>query len=163
MRLFLQVIIYLFAFTAAVKLLVLHDPLRGIFFYPKEIQEYAFEKGLTSREEAKRRRRIFFIFFVLGLALLPIIFVGVWSGITDFKTAFVHTLVLLEVMNWFDGIIIDQVWVRFDKFWEIKGAENMRRTKTLAFMLTERLIMTAVYIPVGALLAFVSTKIAAVL
>lgn len=159
MLLFLQIIIYLAFFTACVKLLVLNDPVRGIFFYPKEIQKRVFEMGLTKKEEAGRRKAIFFTVLLTGCGVLPIIFIGVWSGISDFKTAFIHALILLETMNWFDGIIIDEIWVRFDKFWVIKGTEDISPVKKLSFVLAERFIMSAVYVPAAALLAKIAVML----
>lgn len=145
-----QIVLYLIFFTASIKLLVLNDPVRGIFFYPKQVQRRVFEMGLTTVEEAKKRKGIFFIILCLGIVILPIIFIGGWSGISDFKTAFIQAVVLLEVMNWYDGILVDEVWVRFSKFWVIKGAEDIPHIKKLSFVLVERGIMTLVYIPVAA-------------
>ena len=127
--------------------------MRGIFFYPKEIQQRVFELGLTTKEEAKRRKVIFFTILVIGIAVLPVIFIGVWSNISDFKTAFIQAVIFLEAMNLYDGIVVDEIWVRFSKFWIIKGAEDISHVKKLPFVLAERLIMSAVYIPVAAGLA----------
>lgn len=129
--------------------MVLNDPVRGIFFYPKEVQRRIFELGLTTKEEAKRRKVIFFTILVIGIAVLPVIFIGVWSNISDFKTAFIQAVIFLEAMNLYDGIVVDEIWVRFSKFWIIKGAEDISHVKKLPFVLAERLIMSAVYIPVG--------------
>ncbi|MCM1398118.1 MAG: hypothetical protein NC225_01410 [Clostridium sp.] len=149
----LQLFIYLVCFTVCIKLLVLNDPVRGIFFYPKQIQRRAFEMGLATEEEAKRRKRIFFTALVLEIVILPVLFIGCWSDISDFRTAFIRAVILLEAMNWYDGIVVDEIWVRFDRFWIIKGMEDMSHVKNLKFVLTERLIMTVVYIPVAALIA----------
>ncbi|MCM1223442.1 MAG: hypothetical protein NC548_54235 [Lachnospiraceae bacterium] len=149
----LQIFIYLIFFTACIKLLVLDNPVRGIFFYPKQIQQRAFEMGLTTEREAKRRKRVFFTALVLGIAILPVVFIGCWSGISDFKTAFFHAVVFLEVMNWYDGIVVDKIWVRFDRFWVIKGIEDVSHVKGWKFVLTERIVMTVVYIPVAAIIA----------
>ena len=80
---------------------------------------------LTTKEEAKRRKVIFFTILIIGIAVLPVIFIGLWSNISDFKTAFIHAIIFLEVMNWYDGIVVDEIWVRFSKFWVIKGTENI--------------------------------------
>ena len=156
---FLQILIYLIFFTVTIKALVLNDPVIGIFFYPKEIQRCVFEMKLTTKEEAKRRKVIFFTILIIGIAVLPVIFIGLWSDISDFKTAFIHAIIFLEVMNWYDGIVVDEIWVRFSKFWVIKGTENISHVKNLSFVLTERLIMSAVYIPTAALLAKLAVMI----
>ena len=127
--------------------------MRGIFFYPKKIRQRVFELGLTTKEEAKRRKVIFFTILVIGIAVLPVIFIGVWSNISDFKTAFIQAVIFLEAMNLYNGIVVDEIWVRFSKFWIIKGAEDISHVKKLPFVLAERLIMSAVYIPVAAGLA----------
>ena len=133
-----QILIYLIFFTASIKLLVLNDPVRGIFFYPKEVRRRIFELGLTTKEEAKRRKVIFFTILVIGIAVLPVIFIGVWSNISDFKTAFIQAVIFLEAMNLYDGIVVDEIWVRFSKFWIIKGTEDIPHVKKLSFVLAER-------------------------
>lgn len=155
----LQLFIYLVFFTAGIKLLVLNDPVRGIFFYPKQMQQRAFETGLATEKDAKRRKILFFTALILGVVILPVVFIGCWSGISDFKTAFIHAIVLLEVMNWYDGIVVDEIWVRFDRFWVIKGMEDMPHVKGLKFVLTERITMTVIYIPVAAVIAKLAVMI----
>lgn len=159
MLLFVQVIIYLICFTASIKLLVLNDPVRGIFFYPKEIQRRVFEMGLTTKEKSKRRKAVFFVLLIIEIAVLPVIFIGLWSDISDYKTAFIHALILLLAMNWFDGIVVDELWVRFSKFWVIKGMEDIPHFKKLSFVMVERLIMSAVYVPIAAGLAKLAVMI----
>lgn len=45
--------------------------------------------------------------FILLTALLFII--GLWNGVSDFKITYWQALLFLEVMNWFDGIVIDRL------------------------------------------------------
>ena len=47
------------------------------------------------------------------LVLVPII--AFWNGVTDFKTAYIQAYILLVVMNWFDGIVFDRLWVGHSK------------------------------------------------
>lgn len=114
---------------------------------------------LTTKEKSKRRKAVFFSVLIIEIAVLPVIFIGLWSDISDYNTAFIHALILLEAMNWFDGIVVDEIWVRFSKFWVIKGMEDIPHFKKLSFAITERLIMSAVYVPIAAGLAKLAVMI----
>ena len=35
----------------------------------------------------------------------------------DFKTAYLQACLFLVVMNWFDGIVIDRLWVEHSRIW----------------------------------------------
>jgi hypothetical protein len=56
-------------------------------------------------------------------------------------------------MNWYDGIVIDRLWVGHSKFWVIKEAEDLPYTKSIKFVVIERGIMTLVYLPTAAIVA----------
>jgi hypothetical protein len=79
--------------------------------------------------------------------------------VTDFHTAYIQALVLLEIMNWYDGIVIDLFWVGHSKFWVIKGAEDLLYTKSAKFVLIERGVMTLVYLPVAAVIAKIAVLV----
>ena len=57
----LPLILYCALFTLMVKLAVGSDAQNGLYFYPKPVQEQAFEIGLTDRETAERKRKRFMI------------------------------------------------------------------------------------------------------
>ncbi len=63
------------------------------------------------------------------LAALVLI-TGVWNRISDFKTAYLQALLFLEVMNVYDGIVIDKIWVGYSKFWLLPGCEDIPYVQT---------------------------------
>ena len=88
-----------------------NNSLNGLYFYPKTVQEKVYELGLTDRKTVQRKRKIFTMaFFMVMLAVLLLI-IGLWNGVRDFPAAYLQALLFLEVMNWYDGIVIDRLWV----------------------------------------------------
>jgi hypothetical protein len=149
----IQALIYLLLFTVTIVVVVSKGPVGGLFFYPKPVQQRALELGLTDAATVRKRKTWFFTALVVVIAALPVLFIGVWSRVTDFCTAYVQTLILLEIMNWYDGIVIDRLWVGHSRFWVIPGCEDLPYTKSVKFVLMERGIMTLVYLPVAAIIA----------
>ena len=121
----LQLILYCLIFTGLVAFAVRGGAINGIYFYPKPVQERAFELELIDRETVKRKRKQFMILFYAVLLLALLLIIGLWNGVSDFKMAYVQALLFLEVMNWYDGIVIDKVWVGHSKFWIIPGTEDL--------------------------------------
>ena len=66
--------------------------------------------------------------------------------VTDFKTAYLQSYLFLVVMNWFDGIMLDRVWVGHSKIWEIKGMEGIPYIKPWKTVLTKRGLATILYL-----------------
>ncbi len=64
------------------------------------------------------------IFYIVMLTSL-ILIIAVWNRVSDFKTAYLQALLFLEVMNIYDGIVIDKLWVGHSKFWILKGTEDI--------------------------------------
>ena len=54
--------------------------------------------------------------------------------------------VFLIVTNWFDGIVVDRLWVGRGKLWVIKGMEGVPYVKTWKLVLTKRAIATVLYL-----------------
>ena len=102
----------------------------GLYFYPKPVQERAIEIGLATQETIKKKRKIFMTeFYIVMLAVLVLI-IGLWNHVSDFKTAYLQALLFLEVMNVYDGIVIDKIWVGYSKFWLIPGCEDIPYVQT---------------------------------
>lgn len=49
-------------------------------------------------------------------------------------------------MNWYDGIVIDKVWVGHSKFWDIPELDGMPYVQTWKQMLKKRGILTLIWI-----------------
>ena len=148
----LQLVLFCALFTAMVKLAVGGSALNGLYFYPKPVQEKAFVLGLTDPETVSRKRKRFMIpFFLVMLAALVGI-IGPWNGVRSFRPAYLQALLFLEVMNWYDGIVIDRLWVGHSRFWVIPGCEEIPYVQTWPQVLRKRGILTVIWI-VGAAIA----------
>ena len=87
----------------------------------------------------------FYLVMLISLVLILVL----WNRVEDLKTAYLQALLFLEVMNWFDGLVIDMLWVGHSKFWAIPKMEDMRYTQTWGQMLKKRLPLTVIWL-VGA-------------
>ena len=120
----IQIMIFLLAFIVIVKLSALRSPVDGIFYYPKPVQERAVQLSLTDKKTIRIRAIVFMSLFALALLILPLVFTGVWSRITDFKTAYARILTLLTASSWFDTIVIDYLWVGNPDFGKSVGLKT---------------------------------------
>ena len=119
--LIVQLCLYCLIFTAMVKLAFLGGAVGGLYFYPKDVQERAIAIGLSDRETIDRKRKRFMTAFYLVMLVVLLGIIGAWNHVSDFKTAYLQALLFLEVMNWYDGIVIDKLWVGHSKFWVLRG------------------------------------------
>lgn len=49
-------------------------------------------------------------------------------------------------MNWFDGIVIDRLWVGRSRIWRVEGMEGVPYVKPWREVLVRRGIGTAIYL-----------------
>ena len=149
----LQLALFCALFTLMVKLAVGGSALNGLYFYPKPVQEKVYALGLTDRETVARKRKHFMIpFFLVMLSALALI-IGLWNGVRRFWPAYWQALLFLEVMNWYDGIVIDRLWVGHSRFWIIPGTEEIPFVQTWPQVLKKRAILTLIWIVGAALVA----------
>lgn len=158
-----QLIIYLLVFTLMVKIAVRDNALNGIYFYPKEVQKRALEIGLIDEPTINKKRKHFMIAFYIVMTVLLLCIIGLWNQAADFKTAYLQALLFLEVMNWYDGFIIDEVWVRFSRFWDIPGLEDMDYVQPWAQMFKKRLLLTIIWFVGAAIIAGIVVGVRAVI
>lgn len=133
-------------FTALVAIGTGGRAINSIYFYPKSVQERAVELGLTTQETIKRKRKRFMIPFFLIMFATLILIIGLWNRASDFRQAYLQSLLFLEVMNWYDSIVIDKVWVGYSRFWGIPELEGIPYVQTWKQMLKKRGLLTLIWI-----------------
>lgn len=134
MILILQLFLYCLLFFLMVKFAVGNNGINCLYFYPKSYQEKAIERGLADEQKIKRKRKAFMIPFLIILLLALVGIISVWNQVKDFKTAYWQAALFLIVMNWFDGIVLDGIWVRHSRIWvipEMKGVPYMKSWKDI--------------------------------
>ncbi|MBQ9592593.1 MAG: hypothetical protein IJR36_01815 [Lachnospiraceae bacterium] len=149
----LELALFCALFTWMVKLAVGDNALNGLYFYPKPVQERAYELGLADPETVAGKRKRFMIPFFLVMASALVLIVGLWNGIGEFRPAYLQALLFLEVMNWYDGIVIDRLWVGHSRFWVIPGTEDIPFVRSWPEVLKKRGILTLIWIAGAAPLA----------
>ena len=149
----LQLILFCALFTLMVKLAVGGSALNGLYFYPMPVQEKVYALGLTVRETVARKRKRFMIPFFLVMLSALVLIIGLWNGVRRFWPAYWQALLFLEVMNWYDGIVIDRLWVGHSRFWIIPGTEEIPFVQTWPQVMKKRGILTLIWIVGAALVA----------
>ena len=82
-----------------------------------------------------------------------VLIIGVWNGVHSLLPAYLQALLFLEVMNWYDGIVIDRLWVGHSRFWIIPGTEEIPFVQTWPQVLRKRGILTLIWIAGAAIVA----------
>lgn len=149
----LQIILYLALYTGMVAFAVRNGAVNGLYFYPKPVQERAFAIGIADRRNTHRKAVQFMTIFLVILLAALLLFIGLWNRVDDFKTAYWQALLFLEISNWYDGIIIDRLWVGHSKFWIIAGTEDIPFVKPWKEILVKRTLASLIWLAVAAVIA----------
>ena len=149
----IQLVLYCLLFTLMVKYAVRGGAIDGLYFYPKTVQDKAIEIGLTTREAISHKRKVFMTEFYIVMLVALVLIIGLWNRVSDFKTAYLQALLFLEVMNWYDGIVIDKVWVGLSKFWVLPGCEDLPYVQTWTQVLKKRGFLTLIWVVGAAIVA----------
>ena len=91
-------------------------------------------------------------FFLVMLSAL-VLSIGLWNGVRRFWLVYWQALLFLEVMNWYDGIVIDRLWVGHSRFWIIPGTEEIPFVQTWPQVMKKRGILTLIWIVGAAVVA----------
>ena len=149
----LQLVLFCALFTLMVKIGVGNSALNGLYFYPKPVQKIVYELGLTDRETVAKKRKRFMIAFFAVMAAALVLIIRVWNGIHSFWAAYLQALLFLEVMNWYDGIVIDRLWVGHSRFWVIPGTEEIPFVQTWPQISKKRGILTLIWLAGAVIIA----------
>ena len=149
----LQNILYCLLFIVLVKCAVRNSGLNCLYFYPPEFIEEAQKRGLADKEATMKKGKQFMIPFCIVIFFILVPVISCWNHVTDFKTAFIQAYILLVVMNWFDGIVLDRLWVGHSKVWVIEGMEGVPYIKPWKSVLIKRTLAMILYLAVAVLIA----------
>lgn len=127
--------------------------LNCLYFYPEEYIEEAQKRGIADKEAIMKKGKHFMIPFCVIILIALILIISVWNHVTDFKTAYIQAVIFLVIVNWFDGIVIDQLWVGHSKLWMIEGMEGVPYTKPWGYMIKRRILASIMYLGVAVIVA----------
>ena len=153
MMIIIQLVLFCLLFTLMVRLSAIGGGINVLYFYPKEVQQKAFSLGLTDEKTMKQKKTMFFIPFLSVLLTALLLIIGLWNGVKDFWTAYFQSLLFLEVMNWYDGIVIDRLWVGHSKLWLIPECAEIPYVQTWKQVLIKRSILTAIWLVLAFIVA----------
>ncbi len=153
MKNLIELILYCAIFTLMVRIFAGSTPLNCLYFYPKEYQEKAYEKHLADRKTVQEKRKRFLWIFTSIMCAVLILIIGAINGVRDYWNAYLQSLLFLEVMNWYDGIVIDRLWVGHDRFWYIEEMKECPYIQTWDQVLKKRSFLTIVWIVASFLVA----------
>lgn len=140
----LQITLYCLLFLLLVKLAVRDSGIHCLYFYPKPYLEEAQRRGIAEKDAVMAQGKRFLIPFCVGMLAVLVGILAFWNRVTDFKTAYWQAYLFLVVMNWFDGIVIDRLWVGQSRIWRVEGMEGVPYVKPWREVLVRRGLGTAI-------------------
>ena len=151
--LFLQIVLYCLLYIFLVKCAVRNSGLNCLYFYPKEYIEEAQRRKIADKDAVMKKGKNFMIPFCIIIFVVLILIISIWNQVTDFKTAFLQAYLFLVIMNWFDGIVIDRLWVGHSSIWKIEGMEGIPYVKPWKTVLVKRGLATVLYLIIALIVA----------
>ena len=142
----LQIALYCLLFFLLVKCAVKDSGRNCRYFYPKACLDEAQRRGIANREAERKKGRRFMAFFCIVMLLALLAIVALWNRVSDFGTACLQTCLFPVVMNWFDGIVIDRLWVGQSRIWRVEGMEGVPYVRPWREVLVRRGLGTAIHL-----------------
>ena len=128
-------------------------------FYPKEYLAEAGRRGLADPTAEMKKGKRFMIPFCIIMLLALVAILALWNRVTEFRTAYWQSVLFLVVMNWFDGIFIDRLWVGHSKIWRIAGMEGVAYLKPWKTVFIRRSLGTLVYLILALPIAYLAAAL----
>lgn len=153
MMILLELVLYGLLFFLLVKGAARNSGRNCLYFYSKEYLDEAQKRGIADKESTMKKGKRFMISFCIVMFVVLVLIFSVWNHVTDFKTAYLQAYLFLVVMNWFDGIIIDRLWVGHSKIWAIEGMEGVPYLKSWKTIFVRRTAGTVLYLLIALVVA----------
>ena len=153
MMILLELVLYCLLVFLLVKGAARNSGRNCLYFYSKEYLDEAQKRGIADKESTMKKGKRFMISFCIVMFVVLVLIFSVWNHVTDFKTAYLQAYLFLVVMNWFDGIIIDRLWVGHSKIWAIEGMEGVPYLKSWKTIFVRRTAGTVLYLLIALVVA----------
>lgn len=97
-----------------------------VHLYHQDVQDRCVKMGLTTHEKIRKNSIVFKLCCIPGYITYILVCVYAINKAHGFLTGFWQLLVILSVMNLFDRIFVDGLWVGHTKAWTIPGTEDLK-------------------------------------
>ncbi len=152
-QLLVEAVVLCIVFFVLIFLFVFQDRRGGLQWYPKKVQEEAVRRGVITRARLDIQNKLSKMLMIVVSAAVILVSVFTINQVCIWGEAFTQIYFLCFVMNLFDGIVVDYLWVSRTKYWIIPELSDLEIPKSLGHLIKERIIMCIIYIPLAALFA----------
>ena len=160
MRYVLQMAMYCLLFVVLVKCAAGNSGINCLYFYPKAYIDEAQKRGIADKDATMKKGTRFMVPFCIVMLIALVLIISLWNRVADFRTAYFQAALFLTVVNWFDGIVIDRLWVGRSKIWAIPGMEGVPYVKPWKTILIKRTAATVLYLILALGIAGIAVLIA---
>ncbi len=120
-------VVFCLCFTVAIYF-ASKDPINVVMSYPKNIRDKV-DHLPQYKSHIKTTKKKHILKKIVGVIIFIALMVGILISVgkTQFAEAFLYTFALFTVVNLYDLVIIDWIWVPCSKRWVIKGTEEFTK------------------------------------
>ena len=158
--LLLQIALYCLLYFLLVKCAVQNSGRNCLYFYPKAYLDEAQNRGLADKAAVMKQGKHFMTCFCILIFAALILILARWNRVADFRTAYFQAALFLVAVNWFDGIVIDRLWVGHSKIWAVPGMEGVPYVKPWKTVLIKRGLGTVLYLLLSPAFAAIALQLA---